>query len=51
MNMKVNLEVSIDNLLYLDYMKKQQQIKNTKSNEDQEGFWYKQAPPKGEEQE
>ena len=47
MNMKVNLEASIDNLLYLDYMKKQQQANNTKSNEDQKGFWYKQAAPQG----
>ena len=48
MKMKVNLEASIDNLLYLDYMQKQQQRDNTKSNEDQKGFWYKQAAPQDE---
>ena len=35
MNMKINLETSIDNLLYLDYMEKQQRKHDTEPNENQ----------------
>ena len=45
MNIKVNLDTSVNNLLYLDYMEKQQQKENTKSNEDQKEVWYWQAAP------
>ncbi len=49
MNMKVNLETSIDNLLYLDYMEKQQQItEDTKSNEDQDNHWCGRCRPQDE---
>ena len=37
--MKVNLEASIDNLLFLDYMEKQQKRRDTESNEDQNDCW------------
>lgn len=33
--MKINLEANIDNLLYLDYMEKQQQKHDTETNEEQ----------------
>lgn len=45
MKMNVNLDTNINNLLYLDYMEKQQQAKDTESNEEQKASWYKQAAP------
>ncbi len=46
MNMKVNLDASVNNLLYMDYMEKQQQIDNTKSNEDQNDSCCRQTAPR-----
>lgn len=40
MNMKINLDTSIDNLLYLEYMEKLQQEEAAESNEDQNNSWY-----------
>ena len=45
MNMKVNLDTSINNLLYLDYIQKQQQKEDTKSNEDQNNSCCRQVAP------
>ena len=46
MKMKVNLDTSIENLLYLEYMQKNQQIQDTKSNEDEKHSWWLQGAPK-----
>lgn len=48
MNIKINLEASIDNLLYLDYMEKQQQKHDTETNEEQNSIWYTQTAPQDE---
>lgn len=48
MNMKVNLEASIDNLLYIDYMDKKQKKHNTETNENRNNNWYRQVAPQDE---
>ncbi len=40
MNMKVNLDTNINNLLYLNYMEKQQQKNDTEPNENENNIWY-----------
>ena len=51
MNMKVNLEASLDNLLYLDFMEKQQQKPAAEPNEDQNNLWYTQVSPQDDNEE
>lgn len=46
--MKVNLETSIDNLLYLDYMQQQQDNNELESNDKPKESWCSSCRPKEE---
>ena len=52
MKMNVNLDASINNLLYLDYMEQlQQHDDNTESTEEENNIWYSCSRPQDEETE